>query len=216
MTSPLALSKTESGFALLDMLIGLAVLGLLMSGLVASLSFVTKRQEALRTRAEMRESALAVKRLMHSLIDGAPVLSGLDQRPDLSGSDTAFSIHSIGPAVLALPELSLFEISAISNAGGIDLVVSWNDPQAQTERSRTIARGLAQASFDYLLRDPKQAKKGWRKTASDRAGRVEAVRLTLRSAETEPMIEIITPVRSEVAALCANPANTQTCRTRTP
>jgi len=214
--SPSTFSPAEKGFALVDMLVGIAVVGLFLSVLVASVSFVTHQQSVLRRREEAREGALAVKRLMNSLVNGAPVLARLEQRPDLFGSDTTFSIRSTGPIVLALPEPSIFRIAAIPSNEGIDLVASWTDPQANSERHRTIARGLAEASFTYLVGDPKQGRKRWLPMAPDGTGRIEAVRLTLRSIEAGSSIQIITPIRSEVAALCAYPANTPVCRARTP
>lgn len=208
--------RTEKGFALLDMLVGIAALGLFMSVLVASISFVTHQQGLLRKRQEARESALAVKRLMNSLVNSAPVLARPEQRPDLFGSDTTFSIRSMGPAALALPEPGLFRIAVTPRDRGIDLVASWIDPQANSERHRTIARGLAEASFTYLVRDPNQVRGRWLSVVPDGSERIEAVRLTLRTVEANSTIQIITPVRSEVAALCANPVDNPVCRARTP
>jgi general secretion pathway protein J len=206
----------ESGFALLDMLVGLAVLGLLLSALVTAVSFVTRQQGVLKAREETRESVLAAARLMRSLIDGAPAPLERNRGIDLSGSDRAFIIRSIGPAVLALQEPSVFQIAADLNAGGGNLVVSWKDPQSNGERRRSIAGGLKQASFDYLVQDGRQTEKQWRSSVSAETGQVQAVRLTLLPIEHGSAIEIVTPVRSKIPALCANLQAGRTCRAQTP
>lgn len=192
-------SHDKSGFALVDVLVGLAVLGLIGSLLTSVLSLAVRQHRQASAIQRIGEASFAVSRLLHGLAGGTVLVHDRSLGwHSVQGKARELTVVSTGPPILALGAPTRFALKQEKGTRGYDLVMSWADPVSAQERSEVVLADVLEISFSYFA----GAEKRW-SPATGRSGGIEAVRLTIRFAAKADPVDIIANLPARLPASCA-------------
>ena len=201
----------ESGFALIDVLVGLAVVGLVGSLLTGVLSLAVRQQKNAARVQRIEEASLGISRLLQSLAEGAVLAhAGPVGRHSVQGSSGELVVISMGPPVLALGAPVRFFLRREKRRGGYDLLLSWEDPVSRHERTEVVLADAAEISFSYF-----NASDGhWTPGTGPQSDRIGAVRLAVRFGRDDLALDLIAPLHTKLPALCAANPTSVDCKDR--
>jgi type II secretory pathway pseudopilin PulG len=199
----------ESGFALIDVLVGLAVLGLVGSLLTGILSLAVGQQKNAAEIQRVGEASLGVYRLLQILAEQAvSVRDGPVGWHSVRGKSDELVLTSMGPPVLALGSPARFSLRREKSRRGYDLVMSWEDPISRQVRSEVVLADVAETSFSYF-----NASDGrWSSAAGLRSGRIGAVRLVVRFGRDDSTLDLVAPLPAKLPASCAADPTSADCK----
>jgi hypothetical protein len=207
----------ESGFTLVDMLVALAVTGLAGSLLVGLFAFIDKSAGRARTQAEIHENFVAVSSILRSLTEEAystpRTATGIIQP---HGTASAFTIPSLGPRVLSLARPALFTLTSEDEGERKRMVLSWMEIRTGHERREALGSLIDGAEFSYFGEMERGGVRAWRPNWNASSGNLEAIKLTLRAPALQGPLEIIMPLRADLAADCIRNPHRVHCSARQP
>ncbi len=198
----------EAGFALVDLLVSIAVAGLAGSILVGLVVFVEHdHAKSIRWERE-REGAVVVERVLRLVIDNAPpFIPGAPLVSAIAGDEHEVTVISNGPPILNLPQAAAFRLRREAGVSGPDVVLTWFGDEEQEQRT-LLAQAVSELALAYLPRgiDPLKGtvsrQMTWRSRWRPEDGPLAALRLELRfGPDSTPRVFVI-PIESDLPAAC--------------
>jgi len=178
-------AHSKTGFALVDILVALAVLGLIATSLTGLTRFSMQQLLHAEKLKGDSENIAAARRIFSALVERAPSFNKGDKRqPVIKGTKSSLQIWSYGPPILALASPRLITLAQEENNGKKSLNMRWTE-QGGAEESETIIANIARLEFEYFLSavEDTKAKWGWSSSLPVPPYRIGAVKLKLRLPE---------------------------------
>lgn len=152
-------AMSQRGFTLLELLVALAVLGLVVVLLTGGIRFAGRAWDTQQTRIAEQGDLTAVQSLLRSMIAAGRGVQG-----------TAGSLQFVGTMPQALERPGLYDIVVTASGGA--LVMSWQ-PHARPgftpppPQQAVLAPGVVSMNIQYYFWDDKQNSGAWAGTAND-------------------------------------------------
>jgi hypothetical protein len=198
----------EDGFALVDLLVAVAVAGLAGSILVGLLAFIERSHAETARRERDHGGAVVVERVLRILLESAPpFVSGMPLRSAVEGDENELIVISNGLPILSLPQAAAFRLRREAGDSGSDALLMWVDDKGQKQRM-LLAQGATELALAYLPLDiglsqgTASRKATWRSQWRAEDGPLTAVRLTLRSRSTSKPRVFVIPIEADLPATC--------------
>ena len=198
------ITQPKAGFALIDVLVTLAVVGLIASALTGLLRFSVQQLSYGEKLKEIDEKFIASQKIFRALLEGAPSFTREDNRqPVIKGTSSALQIWSLGPPILAFNNHHLLILTLENHSGKKTMVLKWV-AQDQTKRSETIISDITDLRFEYFLTETsdKFLKKKWITTLPPPPYHVQAVKMILLLPEQQTERIFIHSVLATMPHIC--------------
>ncbi|HZH09006.1 MAG TPA: hypothetical protein VEZ24_01415 [Microvirga sp.] len=207
------LKEADRGFALVDALVALAVLGLTGSALVGLFVFVERSAQRTLEIAQVDQGITSVSRILRHITEEAYSVRASNAGVVLPhGTDRAFEIATTGPRILGLSRPTLFILKCETLGEEKRIVLHWKDPETGQEHARIAGEPVEHASFSYFGQTGDSAERSWQSEWHNDFGRLEAVKLTLRLRSMPAAIDLVFPLRSDLAVQCTRNPHQRGCR----
>ncbi|MGO4571640.1 type II secretion system protein [Microvirga sp. 2TAF3] len=192
----------KAGFALVELLVAIAVAGLAGSILVGLLAFLERNSAETERRIREHESVLAVERILRILVAGAPAfVPGAPIRSGGFGNEREFTVLSVGPPILGLPRSAVFTLRREGQSAVSDIVLTWTDEGGEG-RQEIVAQNISDSTFAYLPLQTNSPDATWRSRWRAEDGPLRALRLSLRFAPASIARVIVIPMQADFPATC--------------
>ncbi len=198
----------QAGFALVDLLVAMAVAGLAGAVLVGLVAFAERQQAGAIRREKEREGALVLERVLRLLVDGAPpFMAGASPSSTVVGDEREMTVVSTGLPVISLPQAAPFRLRREMRGAHADIVLSWVDDAGQAQRV-ILAQGVSDLTFSYLpfesdrSRDRDSRHEAWQARWRAEDGALTALRMVFRFESASAPWEIVIPFRANLPAAC--------------
>jgi prepilin-type N-terminal cleavage/methylation domain-containing protein len=175
----------DDGFTLLELLVVIAVFGLILAALTAGVRFAGQAWEIQQRRAERQGDLDAVQNVLRQLIASGIGFQG-----------NAVSLHFVSTLPLALARAGLYDVELRMTAGS--LVLAWRPhfkgPAQNLEETETeLTKGVTDIALSYST-----AAGGWQRVSQDRNAPPALIRVALELGDgrtwppliVAPMIEV--------------------------
>ncbi|PZQ11884.1 MAG: hypothetical protein DI565_17020 [Ancylobacter novellus] len=140
----------RDGFSLVDVLVALAVAGLVVTAGATLTSMIQHVESRARAANTARENVVAADRLLRAIVDGAvPDLSEDLERPEVWTSERA-TFMTVGPQMLAFDRPRPMTLSVEKGGGGARLLVRWRDPESGRQREEEVVSGAKALGLSYF------------------------------------------------------------------
>jgi prepilin-type N-terminal cleavage/methylation domain-containing protein len=200
-----------AGFALVEVLVAIAIAGLIGSTLVGSIAFFEQRRRDRERQDNIHQAVFAVDHLLRAVMDSAePDLESRPQGTNVEGTAKRLAILSKGPPIMLLDRPLRLEFEVESHAG-LAIVQSWQEPADGLPHRELVAAGFEAIAFAYLGKSPATGVSAWRPEWSRDMGSAQAVRVSLRPVGATMSFDIVVPIRAEVASACLRKPNQPAC-----
>lgn len=209
------MQSANQGFALVDVLVALAVTGLAGSILVGLLGFIERSAYQTRELAQIDRGIASVHRLLHQMTEEPYFVRAAGASAAVPyGTKRAFVIASTGPRILGLSRPARFQLECEITGEETRILLRWTDPDTGREHTEVAAAALDHASFSYFGRHGTSAERSWQPEWQDKSSRLEAVKLTLHSRGMPIPVELVAPLRADLAMQCTRNPHQPGCQVR--
>ena len=195
---------SKAGFALIDVLVTLAVIGLIASALTGLLRFSVQNLLYIENLKNKNEEFTVAQRLLRALLEGVPSFVSNDRRqPVIRGTNSAIQIWSSGPPILAFNNPHLLSLTVEKRSEKRAMVLQWT-AQDHAQRSETIISDIADLQFEYFLTESsdKDRKRKWITTLPVPPYHVQAVKMKLQLSEPRTEMVFIYSVLTTMPHAC--------------
>lgn len=204
--------SSRAGFALVDLLIALAIAGLIAASLMGLISFLERQRQVSREQRHDAELTAAGERILRSLVEGvAPAVANDPSGPTAEGTADHLSLRSWGPPVLALARPVRFTLQSEPDRTRRRLILSWRDPDTGRVHRESVAEEIAQASFSYFGLVVQERVRRWQAAWDARTGPLEAVAMRLSVSNEARASTLVIPLRPTLPQSCARDHNLPGC-----
>jgi hypothetical protein len=207
----------EGGFALLDVLVALAVAGLAGSVLAGLVAFADRDAHETGARSAAHDSLLAADRILRLLTEDAHALLPNDpanSRPH--GTESEFTTVSLGPRVFGLDQPARFSLRVEGGSDKKALVLAWRDPASGQDHREAVTGALETGSLKYFGQPKGADARRWLPSWKASDGQLEAIRLTIRPAASRSVTELVVPLRAHLPAACLRDPRLAGCERNMP
>ncbi len=192
----------QTGFALVELLVAVAVAGLAGSVLVGLVAFLDRNNAETTRRMREYEETLAVERVLRILLEGAlPFVPGTSLRSGIVGDDQKLTVISMGPPILGLAQARPFTLRREARGSVSDLILVWVDEVGREQRE-LIAQDVVDFTFAYLPSTRASSAPLWKSWWRAEDGSLTAIRLALRFARAATSREVVIPIQADLPATC--------------
>jgi hypothetical protein len=201
----------EAGFALVDLLVAVAIAGLAGSILVGLVAFVAHQGAETARRAREHEDLLAVERIMRIILaDAPPFLPGAAPLSGIVGHEREVRVTSTGPPILGLPGATVFHLRGEPRGSASAVVLSFRDGEGR-ERRQVIAETTSDLAFAYLPGRAEPASAVWRSVWRAEDGPLAALRMSLGFGPVSTTRVVIIPIQADLPATCLRDPRQRGC-----
>jgi general secretion pathway protein J len=206
-------ARRARGFTLLELMIGLALLGLIMTLIFAGLQLTLRgwdTAEAAGERANRMRLAQALLARELAAVYAYRWKNSADMNLAFVGASDSVRFVSITPPRAAQGGLNLVELFVDRSGRDVRLLMRRQIPargqrdfaRLEEEESVVLLDGLAGAAFDFFGSDTPAAKPSWRDRWEDLQRLPRLVRVSLRSPGSPPWPELVVALRVSERAGC--------------
>jgi len=213
----------ESGFTLVELLVALALLGLISVGLFGGLRFGFRAWQQGSARTELSQHILNAQNFLRRIIaDVYPQFIGDDPtrgQVDFSGTATSLEFLASAPIALGHSGRMRYRLFVDRHGGLADLVMTARpelaDPDARgaTER-RTLLAGMRAIELSYFGRMRSEKTAQWREAWSGQTALPQLVRIRVPSDDARAWPDLVAAPRVGVDESCLYDVSTRQCRGR--
>ncbi|MCJ2032090.1 prepilin-type N-terminal cleavage/methylation domain-containing protein [Methylobacterium sp. J-043] len=206
-------SGGRDGFTLAEMLIVIAIVGLILS-LSSGLSWTVQRlDERAHRETAARENLVSAARMFRALVAGAvPDLRTTDGL-STGGTDTELNLVSVGLPILGFDRPEPMTLKWHPERSDGALLLRWRDRRSEMLREETILQGARALSFSYFIENPDRVTAAWRSEWVGRDRLPLAVLMRIEVPGLGPSIEIIERAMGHASGGCAGLPHEEACRT---
>lgn len=164
----------QSGYSLAELLVVLALLGMIAATMSDSVRFGRRTWEASRDRTEALDGVAGAQGLLRTLLQRVlprDLDPGIPADPLLFRADgDTMRFVAATPAAVAASEVASFELAIARGDGAVSLVLSWTPLTGAPDRRRQVLfAGAADIRFRYARRD-QTGRLDWREDWLDQSG----------------------------------------------
>lgn len=202
--------RRVQGFTLLELLIGLTLVGLILTLLFAGLNLGMRSWEAGEQRmvASSRQSII-VDFIRRTLEQAYPLYWQVDNEKQLAFAGEAESLQLVGPVAMHEGAASnyLIALELDEGAGGRDLMMRWHMPDTrepgfgalEEAKPKVLAKAVKEMNFSYFGAESDTDEPAWHDQWLHQKTLPMLIRLqlTLENGEIWPDIVVATPIRAE-------------------
>lgn len=200
----------RAGFALVDLLVSIAVAGLAGSVLVGLVTFLERHVTESERRTREHEAVLVIERAMRSLISSAsPFAPGMSPLSTVAGNEHEVTVVSTGLPILSLPRSSSFRVR--QEGGPVPKVILRWRSETGVEQQEVVLRNVTGLHFAYLPLEAKASGSRWRSQWRAEDGALSALRITMRLSPASAPRVIEIPVQADYPATCLRNARQIGC-----
>lgn len=197
-----SVTNRDAGFALLDLLTGMAVAGLAASLLVGLVAFVGRNHSDVERRSREYTEILVMERILRTLVSGSPAfLPEASKVSAISGTEREIVIKSAGLPVLGYPRSTFYVLSQGRQKTGSNVTLRWKDENGE-ERQEVLLHNAFSFNLSYLPRGNGAMSLGWRSNWRAEDGILSAVRLTFQTMSVPAARTIVAPIYATLPATC--------------
>jgi general secretion pathway protein J len=179
------MKRQSDGFTLLELMIAMALFGLLAMVLAGGLRFGLQAWNRLDRAIDRAEPIMLVQNLLRREIEQAAAWPVDATSIAFAGSDSRLRFLSVLPERAAAPGVSEITLALEPDTGGSRLVLSWVSPRPSASGRKVLLEGIASGGFVYYGSiDPSRPadwQQSWEKAPT--LPRLVALRLAFRDAE---------------------------------
>jgi prepilin-type N-terminal cleavage/methylation domain-containing protein len=166
--------QREAGYTLAELLVVLALLGMMALVMADGMRFGGRVWEASARKAEAIETMSGGQTLLRTVLERIvprDLDPGIPGDPDLfRASPSRMTFLALAPAAIDAGGLSRFDLEVRAGNGGFELVMSWQPLAGRNARERRIAiTGARAITFAYARRD-QDGSLVWRNDWADQSG----------------------------------------------
>lgn len=221
--------RRSGGFTLMEMLLGMALLGLLTLALFSALRFGTQSWERAEAKAaQVVDLAIVETVLRREVAKAFPLRVGQanENKIAFEGDAEGLKFFTALPAHFSTGGLSLVELrhvrgSGEANAGG-DLMLrhalqngfETELPSGDDTKESRLLRGVTKVRFDYYGRETDFIEPAWTAVWVQSARMPQLVRLTFQLVGSDEDRELVLPLRVGEEAGCYQAAFQRQCGPR--
>jgi Tfp pilus assembly protein PilV len=193
----------SGGFALVDVLVAMAVTALAAAALTGLIAFTNRFAQSARATAEVMRGAAAAEGILQALTQDAHAPGEANRSASgPQGTPDEFTTTTFGPPVLALDHPTSFTLRVEAADRGKVLILVWRDEAARRERRERVAGPVRDATFSFFGQTTAAGERRWNAIWRAESGQPEAVRLTLVIMEGSHPVTIIARWLADVPAAC--------------
>ena len=207
-------ARSARGFTLLELMIGLALLGLIMSLIFAGLQLTIRGWDSADSSGERANRIRLVQGLLARELAGVfPYRwkNTADMNIAFVGTGESLRFVSSTPARAGPGGMNLVELLFTRSPQGLRLLMRRQIPareqrdfdRLEGEESVVLLEGLEGAAFEFFGSDNAAGKPSWRDRWEDPQRLPRLVRVTLRSKDLPPWPEVIVALRVDELAGCS-------------
>lgn len=209
------LKGDRHGFALVDVLVALVVASLAGSILVGLFAFIERSAHRTKELAQVDQGVSSISRILRHLTEETYSVRTNKAGTVLPhGTERAFVIATTGPRILGFSQPTLFMLKCETVGEKTRIVLQWNDPNTGQEYAEVAGEPMEQASFSYFGRKDASGERSWQPTWHEESGRLEAIKMTLHSRNMPAPIELVAPLRADLAVQCTRNPHQPGCHFR--
>jgi type II secretory pathway pseudopilin PulG len=187
----------DGGFTLLDVLVTVALAGLIGSVLLGLAAYGERQRREAGIRRDERQSLLILERTVRTVVSQAPAfIPGKPPLSPVSGDAHEATIRALGLPIFGLSQDTPLRL----RRNGSDVMLSWAD--ANGEHRAILARGVDNFSLRYLPRFDDKNTPAWRTDWRTEDGPLSALSFSVRFAASDVAQEAIVPVEAQVPPAC--------------
>ncbi|HLH91732.1 MAG TPA: prepilin-type N-terminal cleavage/methylation domain-containing protein [Xanthobacteraceae bacterium] len=214
----------EGGFNLVELLVALALFGLLTSLLFASIRFGMSAWTRGTATIDHADETLHAQNLLRSLVGNTYplfILSGVGGHVDFAGTATSMRLLSPNPVALGIAGRSRFVVSAEPHGDRVDLRLSatpelaWAGASARPAAT-TLLAGAEKVEFSYLGMRSGDRAPVWVSAWNGQAALPQLVRVAIkfpqRDGRSWPELLVVPRITADVS--CVYDPLTARCRGR--
>jgi general secretion pathway protein J len=202
------------GFTLLELVIGLALLGLIMTLIIGALQLAIRGWDAVEaTGGQANRVRLVHALLLRELTSVYPYRwkNTAEVKLAFAGASDSLRFVSSTPPRAGQGGLNLVELLAVRSDQGVRLLMRRQIPareqrdfdRLKDEESVVLLDGLESAAFEFYGADTPTGKPSWRAAWEDPQKLPRLVRISLRAKAAPPWPEVVVALRVSENAGCA-------------
>lgn len=202
--------RRSQGFTLLELLIGLTLVGFILTLLFAGLRLGMRSWEAGEQRmVTSSRQAIVVDFIRRTLEQTYPLNWRVDNEDQLAFAGETESLRIVGPVAIRDGAASnyLIALELAEGDGGRDLVMRWKMPDPREPgfaplddaKPKVLAKAIKEMAFAYFGAESDTDEPAWHDQWLQQKAPPELIRLqlTMENGETWPDIVVATPLRAE-------------------
>ena len=202
--------RRTQGFTLLEMLIGMTLVGFILTLLFAGLSLGLRSWEAGEQRmVTSSRQAIIVDFIRRTLEQTYPQFWRVDNEEQLAFAGESESLRIVGPLPMHEGAAGnyLIALELADDGGGRDLVMRWQMPDSrepgfeslEEAKPKVLVKAIRELTFSYFGTENETDEPTWHDQWLNQKAPPELIRLklTLENGEAWPDIVAATPIRTE-------------------
>jgi prepilin-type N-terminal cleavage/methylation domain-containing protein len=183
---------TQSGYSLAELLVVLALLGMIAATMSDSVRFGRRTWEASRDRTEALDGVAGAQGLLRTLLQRVlprDLDPGIPTDPLLFRADgDRMRFVAATPAAVEASEVASFELAVVRGNASASLVLSWTPLAGAPDRRRQVLfAGAADIRFRFARRD-QTGRLDWREDWQDQSGVPDLILIGVEGKAGAPML----------------------------
>jgi hypothetical protein len=197
-----------AGFVALEVLISLAIAGVVLTAMMGFTVLLLRSEVAVEQRRLARDGDWRLRSVLRSSLDSLVLLPGkAGVTQSFSGTAATLQILSMGPRALGLNGPSQFTFNAANGLEGLELRMNWKNRATGKTESDLLEDQLNSVSFDYLSG---LGGSDWVPDWQEQSTLPAAIRIDLDS-RIKGKSSFVMPLRVDIPAACVAVPGADVC-----
>jgi general secretion pathway protein J len=196
------LVRGDDGFSLIEVLVALAVSGLIMTAASGLTWAVGRAQDRASRENGARENVIAADRVLRAFVNGAVPDGSRGRAESVVGQRDQVTFLTSGPPILTFDRPRPMSLAVEADEKGMRLLARWIDPEQSRPREEVIVFGARSISLSYFGAVQQGGPAAWRSSWSFPSRLPAAVLLRIDMPALGPPIDLIARTYSSLPYAC--------------